>query len=244
MFLGVEPLVKTAKSFLPIKSVKKKHIFVDNGDNAKRLPIQTPCVLRTQWIMTEKFAEVLEMKTSMALTGSQTETDALANMIQNERRSAILAADARNSGDGRLAASIEERNRDYQSSVQDLIERGELVEEGLADTITIRSSILPQLDIDDASIVACVTYDIQDPETGSVLQRGGSAKAYYLGDLRMGEVHEIKFRAVMKSFKEEGAEVSMHLYSSNGDQVALSNSQNLKSLTPEQAKKLREQSQK
>ena len=215
-----------------------------DGDRAKRLPIHTPCVLRTQWIMTEKFAEVLEMKTSMALTADRTETDALSSMIQNERRSAMLAADARNSGDGRLAASIEERNRDYQSSVQDLIDSGELVEDGLADTITIRSSILPQLDIDDAYIIACVTYDIEDPDTGSVLQRGGSAKVHYLGDLRMGEVREIKVRAVMKAFKEEGAEVSMHLYSGNGDQVALSNSQNLKSLTPEQANKLREQSQK
>jgi len=60
----------------------------------------------------------------------------------------------------------------------------------------------------------------------------------------MGEIREIKVRAVMKAFKEEGAEVSMHLYSGNGDQVALSNSHNLKSLTPEQANKLREQSQK
>lgn len=240
LFLGVDVMAESGSRYYPVTTVRKRHLYIDLGEKEKRLPIRTPCVLRTKWEITQKFAEILEMATDMEMSQDTTELDAMADMIRAERRSAMLAADARNAGDGRRAQAIEERNQDYQTSVQDLIDRGELVDPGQVDTITINASILPQADATNAYMVACVTYDIEDPDTGEIRGRGGQAKAHYLGDLTKGEVRELKFRSGVDAFKQEGAEVTLHLYAGSGESIALSNSPKLKELTPKQVQKLRE----
>jgi hypothetical protein len=240
LFLGVDVMAESGSRYYPVSTVRKRHLYIDLGDTEKRLPIRTPCVLRTKWEITQNFAEILEMQTDMEMSQDTTELDAMADMLRAERRSAMMASDARNAGDSRRAQAIEERNKDYQTSVQDLIDRGELVDSAKVDTITIDASILPQADATNAYMVACVTYDIEDPDTGEIRGRGGQAKANYLGDLAKGKVRELKFRTGVDAFKLAGAEVTLHLYSGSGEPIALSNSPKLRELTPEQVQKLRE----
>lgn len=244
LFHGVEVMAKSGKSFHPITAVRKKHLVVDLGDRVKRLPVHSPCVLRTQWVLSDNFVEVLSFDTSMELAKNTNELDAMANTLRAERSSATLAAEARNLGNNRQAEAIEQQNEDYQNSIQDLIERGELAKQDSADRFKIESEILPGKDIQEGYMVACVTYDIEDPDTGKVIKRGGAAKVKYLGDLRKDEVHHIKFTGSVNTFKESGAEILMYLYTGDGNPIALSNSKSLKKLTPEQVKQLREASKK
>lgn len=239
LFLGVEVMAKTGRSHYPISSVKKKHVYVEIGDKVKRLPIRTPCVLRTEWVLTEHYAEVLETNHSVKLLNDQSELDAMAEMLRQERRNNMAAYDARNSGDRELAARIEERNEDYQSSTQNALDRGDFIKDGTADTIVIDTSILPLTDIKSAYAVACVTYDQEDLDTGESFGRGGSARARFIGDLTSGEIHQLKFNVVVETFKRQGAEILLYLYTKNGDPIALSNSSKLKRLTPEQTQQFR-----
>lgn len=243
LFLGAAVMAESWKQHYPIVSVSKKRILVEDGDKLKKLPLRAACSLRTEWVLTENYAEVLEMKTSMKLLNDKNEMRAMVDMMRHERQSAQDAYNARTSGNRERAEHIEERNQDFQRSTQDALENGDFIKDGAVDTIKIDTSIIPQADFENAYMVACVTYDRKDPNSGKTTGKGGRAKAHFVGNLHAGEIHRIQINATVDQFQNTGAKVSMYLYYQNGEAIALSNASNLRRLTTEQVQKIRNQAQ-
>jgi hypothetical protein len=74
--------------------------------------------------------------------------------------------------------------------------------------------------------------------------RGRFARAKYIGDLLAEEIVELRVRVSTGEFNKETAEFQMHLFTGDGEQVAMSNSRGLKPLTPQEVATFRELSAK
>jgi len=139
---------------------------------------------------------------------------------------------------------VQQDNSDFQSSMQDSLDMGTFEAEELADTVHVKGTLIPKTDLPGAYCVIVVDYDVQDLETGELEGRGRFARAKYIGDLLAEEIVELRVRVSTGEFNKETAEFQMHLFTGDGEQVAMSNSRGLKPLTPQEVATFRELSAK
>jgi len=79
-----------------------------------------------------------------------------------------------------------------------------------------------------------VAFDRPDPNTGSVPVTKRIAAAHYVGDLLEGEIMDLGLDFSLTEFPFENARYSFHLYSKNGEEMALTNSSGLRELSAEE----------
>lgn len=252
LFFGTDASALAGRSHFPIVTVDKKNIYVDQGTEIKKLPTRAPCAVRTQLILTESFADVLEMKfNTSSMRNIQRASAVVSDMHVAEFQSAVEIA--RIQGFGGMAAEselsetdqdriadIRRENDDFQAGMQDGLDHGVFEADELADTIHVKATLIPQVDIEGAYCIVVVTSEQEDPETGELLGRGSFARARYIGDMLQEEIVELRVRCSVGEFNTETADYALHLFSKDGEQVAMSNSRGLKPLTAKEVALFRE----
>ena len=142
-----------------------------------------------------------------------------------------------------IASQIEEvqqETSDFQSSMQDALDTGAFEVDDFVDTVYVKGTLDPLTDIPGAYCVVVVNYDVVDISSLEIEGRNRVARVRYLGDVTAGELLGIQLRVLVNEFPEDSATYEFHLFSQDGEQVALSNSNRLKPLTPEQVATFRE----
>ncbi len=260
LFFGSSVSAESGESHFPVVSVDKKNIFVDAGIDVKKVSMRAPCRVRAELMLSERFADVLEMKfTTSSMTNLQRSAQAVSDMqysaVQSEIQVSMLSAQLEgdplspdaSASDMAIQSQIEDvqqDNSDFQSSMQDSLDMGTFEAEELADTIHVKGTLIPKNDLPGAYCVVVVDHDIQDLETGEIEGRGRFARAKYIGDLLAEEIVELRVRVSTGEFNKETADYQMHLFTGDGEQVALSNSRGLKPLTPQEVATFKELSAK
>ena len=252
LFFGTEATALAGKSHYPIVSMDQKNIFVDIGTGVKKVSNRVPCGVRTELILTESFAEVLDMKfNTSSMRNIQRASQAVSDMhvasFQSEVEIARIqgfggttAEQELSEGDQQKITDIRQDNEDFQSGMQEGLDNGAFEADELVDTIHVKGTLIPRVDIEGAYCVVVVYYDREDPNTKEIEGRGSFARGRYVGDMLQDEIVELRVRCAVGEFNKETAEYRLHLFSRDGEQVAMSNSRGLKPLTVQEVATFRE----
>lgn len=256
LFFGTEASAEAGKSHFPIVAVDKKNIYVDEGTGVKKVSQRASVRTRPELKLAERYADVLDFKYKASSMenikrAAQLVADMQFQQTQAEVEVAILSGQMEgNVGDLDLSASdqqivsqiedIQQDTSDFQSSMQDALDTGAFEIDELVDTVFVKGTLDPVTDIPGAYCVVVVNYDVMDIETREIEGRNRVARARYLGDLVAGELVDLQLRIPLSEFPEDSADYEFHLFTGDGEQVALSNSKGLKPLTPEQVATFRE----
>jgi len=117
-------------------------------------------------------------------------------------------------------------------------ENGGVEESGEGKRVRLSCKLLSSEDIAETYGALVIEFDQLDPQTGARLGRKQVAQMRYIGDLTRDEELDVTTDFQLNDFNVENAEYSFHLYSRNGEEIALSNSRELKELSAEEYGKL------
>lgn len=251
MFQGCEPSARSGKSYFPIIKVDKKKIHVDGGTKTLKVSLRSPCRPQTRIRVSDKMVEVLGLDlntVSMANLGRTSDAIADAQFADAQAEAAIQdvrsgAVSELNVGTGVLSAvggvdQFEQANEDYQRDTLINVEDGVYGVQGVADTVTLKGEAIPQVDVKGVYCVLTVAHTVLDPNTQSPRGRSRIARAKYLGDMTKGELFTFKVRFAMNEFNLRDAKYGFHLYTGDGEEIALSRSPGLRPLNKEEFAKM------
>ncbi len=260
LFFGSEVSAEAGKSYFPIVAVDKKNIYVDSGIGVKKVSTKASVRTRPELVLSERYADILEIKFSTSsMANMQRQAQVVSDMhyaqFQSEIEVAMLSGQLEGTEtDGDLSASdqsimgqiedVQQDNQDFQDSMQDGLDVGAFEVDELADSVHVKGTMIPETDIPGAYCVIVVNHDSMDIESGELLGRVRFARAKYIGDLQQEELVSIQTRIAVGEFNAETAEFEFHLFTQDGEQVALSNSRGLKPLTPQEVATFKELSAK
>ena len=258
LFFGTEASAEAGQSHFPIVGVDNKHIYVDAGTGVKKVSQRASIRTRPELKLAEQYVNVLDFKYSASsMENTKRAAQLVADMqfqeMQSEVEVAILRSQMDNGGDvfgGDLSAAdqaitsqieeVQQETSDFQSSMQDALDTGAFESDDFVDTVYVRGTLDPLTDIQGAYCVVVVNYDVVDIDSLEIEGRNRVARVRYLGDVTAGELLGIQLRVLVNEFPEDSATYEFHLFSQDGEQVALSNSNRLKPLTLEQVATFRE----
>ena len=258
LFFGTEASAEAGKSHFPIVGVDNKHIYVDGGTGVKKVSQRASVRTRPELKLAEQYVNVLDFKYSASsMENTKRAAQLVADMqfqeMQSEVEVALLRSQMDNGGDvfgGDLSAAdqgiasqieeVQQETSDFQSSMQDALDTGAFEIDDFVDTVYVKGTLDPLTDIPGAYCVVVVNYDVVDISSLEIEGRNRVARVRYLGDVTAGELLGIQLRVLVNEFPEDSATYEFHLFSQDGEQVALSNSNRLKPLTPEQVATFRE----
>jgi len=243
LFLGGEATARSGKSYFPVVTMDKKKIHVDEGIKIKKVPQNAPVRTRLKTRVSDRFVEVLELDFgTSSMANLKRSSDAVADMqlaqAQSESNIAFIEQ-----GEGSAEAKaaeisvVKEDSDDFQDRTKNDVDTGNYELDEVADTIYLTGEFLPRSDIPGAYCIIVVTSQRQDFKSLEYVGKYQAARAKYLGDLIEGKIFKLKVRCALSEFNLRRAEYQLHLYSETGEQVAMSNSRSLKSLTEEEFQK-------
>ncbi len=261
LFFGSDVSAESGKSHFPIVTMDKKNIYVDAGVDVKKVSHRASVRTRPELVLAETFADVLEIHfTTSSMANMQRAAQAVSDMhyaqFQTEVEVAMLNAQAEgdlSSGEDLSPADralvgeiqdVEQDNADFQTAMQDSLDTGAFELDELADSIHVNCTLIPEKDIQGAYCVIVVSHNTMDMDTGEMLGRARFARAKYIGDLLADELVGLRLRVAVGEFNKEEAEFEFHLFTQDGEQVALSSSRGLKPLTPQEVATFKELSEK
>lgn len=242
LFYGSEASARSGKSYFPIIGMDKRKIHVDLGTKLKKVPANAACQTRLALKVSDRFVEVLELDYDTAsMTNLQRSSNAVADMqlagAQSEAEIALLDREGGASRETKIN-EIRQENNEFQERMKRDLDDGNFELEELADTVYVKGEFLPQADVPGAYCIVVVTSQRQDFTTREYIGKVQGARAKYLGDLTKGRIYKLKARCALGEFSLRRAEYQLHLFSETGEQVAMSNSRGLRTLTGEEFQKL------
>jgi len=251
LFFGTEVSALVGKSNFPMVTMDKKNIYVDIGTEVKKVSLRSPCAVRTELVLTERFVDVLEMKfNTSSMENIKRAARAVSDMHVAEFQSEVeiariqgfggMPAEDLSEADTQRIDDIRQDNDDFQTGMQEGLDQGAFEADELADTVHVSGTIIPKTDVEGAYCIVVVDYDRQDLNTGEIEGRGRFARARFIGDMYEEEIVGLNVRCAVGEFNTETAAYSVFLFDKNGEQVAMSNSRGLKPLTVMEVKLFRE----
>ena len=246
LFLGGEATARSGKSYFPVVTMDKKKIHVDEGIKTKKVSQNAPVRMRLKTRVSDRFVDVLELDFgTSSMSNLKRSSDAIADMqlaqAQSESKIALIEQ-GDGSADTKAAeiSVVKEYSEDFQDRTKNDIDTGNYELDEVADTIYVTGEFLPRSDVPGAYCVIVVTSQRQDFNSREYVGKYQGARAKYLGDLAEGKIFKLKVRCALSEFNLRRAEYQIHLFSETGEQVAMSNSRALKSLTQEEFQKFQE----
>lgn len=251
LFFGTEVSALVGKSNFPMVTMDKKNIYVDIGTEVKKISLRSPCAVRTELVLTERFVDVLEMKfNTSSMENIKRAARAVSDMHVAEFQSEVeiariqgfggMPAEDLSEADTQRIDDIRQDNDDFQTGMQEGLDQGAFEADELADTVHVNGTIIPKTDVEGGYCIVVVDYDRQDLNTGEIEGRGRFARARFIGDMYEEEIVRLNVRCAVGEFNTETAVYSLFLFDKDGDQVAMSNSRGLKPLTVMEVKLFRE----
>ncbi len=243
-FHGATVVAPTGRALFPVIGVDKKKIYVDAGIETKKVSLESLCFAQTQFRVSPTLLEVLEMDVvTSSMANLHRNSEMVAEMqraqFQSEAEIAILKGggsifDVHPRSPARENVQrineIQEITSELQTSIQEGLDSGTFEAGGLADTVYVEAEIMPSADVEGAYWVFALTFEAKNLDTGKPIGLRRVAKARYLGDLKEGKVFKLKKRFATPEFSLASSKYSLHVFSSSGEEVALSNSHGLKPL--------------
>ncbi len=243
LFEGVSLSARSGFTYLPVVAVGNRKIHVNVGTGTKKVGLLAPCLANPILRVTDKFLEVLEMDVvTSSLTNLRRDSDAVADMQRAEAQKELHVAILKSKGVGlsrgpagqslaREIRKIEQNHTELQASLQEGLDSRSFHANGVADAVFVNLEFIPWNDIEEAYCVFTVAYMAIDVDTGKPIGRRRVARVKYLGDLRQGEVFKMKKRFGFNEFPLGEAEHSIHLFSGEDEEIAMSNSIGLKGIS-------------
>ncbi len=253
LFMGGDLSAQHRKAHLPVVSVNKKHILLDNGANIKKVSRTAPCRLTRNIVLSEDFVEVIDLDytfTSMAAlkAHSQAISDGFFMEASTELEVNRIQGELDRGGDDipegerlRMEGEIRElnySNDNVQSTIQDMIETDSFYLEGKKDMVFFDFEILPSTDIKDAYCAVVISFEPETPE--DAIGNNTFVRVRYLGDLLANRGQKVKFSSQLLPFPDENVECEVHIYSNEKGQVATNLAKGLKPMTSAQMKRYQE----
>ncbi len=249
MFEGLNISAQSGRAFFPVLTVDKRKIHVDAGDRTKKVSLDTFCLARPKMRLTDKYLEVLDQDiVTSSTTAIYLEGEAIAEMHraqgQAETHAAIISSRAGGgsvSGDARgQIEAIKSANEDLTTDLQDGLDDKRFEGIGRADVIFLEMELLPSADIKGAYCVFGLNYLAVNADTGKPSGRRHVARVKPLGDLKKDKLFKLKKRFAMNEFSLEDSEYTLHIFTGEGEEVAMSSSQKLKGLSESDYQALRD----
>ncbi len=243
LFEGLSMSARSGKSFFPVVSADKRKIYVDAGDSTKKVSLESPCLVRSKASISETILDVLESNVvTSSLTNLHRESEVIAEMHRAQGQSESHAAIARTQGGSRASISdIQSSGEEIRSSIQDDLDERKFDGSGMADTVYLDMELLPSVDIEGAYCVFALSYMAVNKDTGKPIGNRRLGRVKYMGDLKAGKVFKLKKRIALNEFSLSDSEYSVHVFSGEGEEIALSNSRRLRGLSAAQMDQVREQ---
>ncbi|MGY8694901.1 MAG: hypothetical protein ACKVGW_11990, partial [Verrucomicrobiia bacterium] len=183
LFFGTEVSALVGKSNFPMVTMDKKNIYVDIGTEVKKISLRSPCAVRTELILTERFVDVLEMKfNTSSMENIKRAARAVSDMHVAEFQSEVeiariqgfggMPAEDLSEADTQRIDDIRQDNDDFQTGMQEGLDQGAFEADELADTVHVNGTIIPKTDVEGGYCIVVVDYDRQDLNTGEIEGRG------------------------------------------------------------------------
>lgn len=251
LFVGSDASALSGKSFLPVVGADKRKIHVDAGTKTKKVSLRAACRANKRLTVSEKFVQVLDIDLGVVSVANMNRTaDAIADAQFMDMQAEVAINDVRSGAandlpimggvDTRLGVDEFERsNEDFQRDSLISLQDGAYGIDGVADTVIIKGEIIPQSDIESAYSLMVVDFIAIDYDSKESLGRRRHGGIRYVGDLRKDEIRKLNLRFSLSEFSLKSVEYSLHLYSSKGDEIAMSSSRGLKPLTQSEFEKLK-----
>ena len=241
MFQGLSISARSGKTYFPVVTIDKRKIHIDAGDRMKKLSLETFCLGQKNMSVSGQLLEVLELDVvTTSTTNLHRESDIVSDMHRAEGQSETEAAIMSVKGAGRGAIqAVKEANAEVQSSMREGLESKMFEGSGHADIVYVDLEFLPNGDIEGAYCVFALNYVAVNVDTGKPIGRRLVARVKYLGDLRKDKLFKMKKRFAMNEFSLGNSKYSLHVFSGEGKEIAMSNSRGLKELSEADMDKIR-----
>lgn len=241
MFQGLNINARSGNSYFPVVTVDKRKIHIDVGDKMKKLSLETFCLGQKNMSVSGQLLEVLELDVlTTSTTDLHREADVASDMHraegQSETEAAIMSAKGAERGS---IQAVKDSNAEMQSSMREGLESKMFEGSGHADIVYVDLEFLPNADIEGAYCVFALNYVAVNVDTGKPIGRRLVARVKYLGNLRKDKLFKMKKRFAMNEFSLGDSEYSLHVFSGEGKEIAMSISRGLKKLSEAEMEQIR-----
>lgn len=242
-FFGGEVLVRFKGKAVPIEVAKEKGLFVNAGQRLKRLPWATPSTIQPQVGISDRFVSIQNYEYSYSYQSeSSWEIDAY-NSVSTRQRSTNMAI-GRLSTPGHTPSTSQSaqindlinQQMEYENSIDASVTDGELKPEGFADSIQMRMTLTPNMDIPGAYCAVLSDYYSANGEHFAVTQ------TKWIGDLLANIPEELAFSIKLKEGDYSKSRTHFYLFSEDGKPLATNLSAGLKELSVEELRSIIEKS--
>ncbi len=210
LFQGCLLSTKSGKAYHPVVRADSRRIHVNTGSSIVRTGYRSPCRPESKMVVTDRLVTVLEMKCQVASVKDKDSGSAQSRLNRVQRKKADPKGN---------------ENMSAESSRE-------------GEGVRLSCKLLSSEEISGTYGALVIAFDQLDPQTGTRLGRKQVAQMKYIGDLMIEEELELETDFRFDDFSVENAEYSFHLYSRNGEEIALSNSRELRELSAEEYGKL------
>lgn len=242
LFQGLSMSAQSGRSFFPVVKADKRKIYVDVGDGEKKVSLESPCLVRASVRVSDKFLEVLESKVvTSSLMNIHREAETVSEMHRAQGQSETHAAILKSRGSSQQEIEgVQEAGERLQSSMREGLDGRMFEGQGYVDTVYLNMELLPKADIESAYCVFALTYTAINQDTGKPVGKRRVGRVKYLGNLQSGKLVRIKRRFAMNEFSLSSSEYSLHIFSGDGEEIAMSNSRGIKELSEAEMELIRD----
>lgn len=246
LFIGGSLSAAEGKSYFPIASVNKRHVYVEKGEKLKRLSNRVPVIIHLRPTLSDRYVELGNFDFSFsstlpALIEARAVSEAMRHQMGTELEIARMPKIESRGPRWRLNYDeIENLNRDtkeYQQTLRDHAEYATDVAENRLDTVHLEFDVVPDRDYSEVYAAVAVSYAL--PRRGES-QRGSQVFARYIGDLKAGQSELVKLRSNLVQFRALDARCEVFLFEGEGTPIATNLSRRLQKMTAAEAAALLE----
>lgn len=235
-FLGAEILAPYRSKPRPVVSADKKGIYVADGNKTRRVAWSSPCMATPKMSASNRLIKVENLSHDFYYRkNSQYEERAYHDIQAKDRDTAFKIAQIGptggiGSGSADAVAALEMERDEFEDQMESLIQNDDLIIEGHADSIYLRLTVTPPVDLDEAYCAVMVGYRKTDGNTNSS-QRRVAVRVHRLGKLLQDIPEEVSFSLFLGEGDYRNSQFEIFLFSGDGSPLPTSLSRRLKMLT-------------
>ena len=236
-FIGGSLSAAEGKSYFPIASVTKRHLYVDKGSKLKRLSNRVPVIVQLKPALSDRYIELSAFDVSFssslpALIEARAVSEAMRHEMGTDLEIASLPKIESRGPRWRLNYDqIENLNRDtqeFQDNLRDQVDYATDVAENQMDTVHLEFELTPDRDYRDVYAAVAISYAFPRRDEA---QRGSQVFARFIGDLEGGKSELVKLRASLVQFRAFDTRSEVFLFDGEGTPIATNLSRRLQKMT-------------
>lgn len=243
-FIGGTLSAAEGKSYYPISSVTKRHLYIEKGAKEKRLSRSVPVILQLGPAISDSLIRITNLEASYSSSlPALIEARAVSEMMRHEMGTDVeistLPPIESRSGRRRLnyneIETLKMESKEYQDSLRDHADFGADAAENRVDTLHLEFGMTPDRDYRNVYAAFAVSFDMPGRNNGEIL-RGSEVMARHIGDLATGEIEVVKARASLTPLRRRNTQCEIFLFEGDGTPIATNLSRRVRKIAPDPLK--------